>query len=123
MNVSPRALQTPNARRKLRPAKEPYWADLRRGLAVGYYRGPDAGTWWLREYRNGKYVKRRLGAADDDVKADGADVLSWDDAKKLAGGEARPTVTKPGRYTVDDAADAYFEMRAKKGDVTRDRAT
>jgi hypothetical protein len=52
-------LQTREARRKLVSAKEPYWREVRRGLHVGYYKGHDTGTWWLREIREGR---RQSGA-------------------------------------------------------------
>jgi hypothetical protein len=60
-------LQSREARQKLEPAKEPYWRELRRGLHVGYYKGHKTGTWWLREIREGKRAKRRVGLADDHV--------------------------------------------------------
>ena len=64
-------LQTREARQKLAPAKEPYWREIRRGLHVGYYKGHATGTWWLREIREGRRTKRRVGFADDHVPADG----------------------------------------------------
>src|SRR5215469_4242162 len=68
-------LQTREARQKLAPAKEPYWREIRRGLHVGYYKGHETGTWWLREIREGRRAKRRVGLADDHVPADGKAVL------------------------------------------------
>ena len=47
-------LQSREARQKLEPAKEPYWRELRRGLHVGYYKGHETGTWWLREIHIGR---------------------------------------------------------------------
>src|SRR5215468_10472597 len=64
-------LQSREARQKLETAKEPYWRELRRGLHVGYYKGHETGTWWLREIREGRRAKRRVGLADDHVPADG----------------------------------------------------
>jgi hypothetical protein len=64
-------LQTREARQKLAPAKEPYWREIPRGLHVGYYKGHGTGTWWLREIREGRRAKRRVGLADDHVPADG----------------------------------------------------
>jgi integrase len=52
-----------------------------------------------------------LGTADDLVPADGVSVLSWEDVQRIAGGEDRPTVTRPGKLTLTEAADAYFDTR------------
>jgi hypothetical protein len=57
-------LQTREARQKLAPAKEPYWREIRRGLHVGYYKGRGTSTWWLREIRDGRRAKRRVGLAE-----------------------------------------------------------
>jgi hypothetical protein len=70
-------LHTREARKKLRPRDKPYFHELRRGLALGYRRGTEGGSWMLREFRGGRYVQRRLGAADDDTPSDGISVLSW----------------------------------------------
>jgi integrase len=56
-------------------------------------------------------VKRRLGAADDDAPSDGVSVLSWEEACAAALGAERPTVTKPSKYTVAEAAQEYFDTR------------
>jgi integrase len=71
----------------------------------------DTGSWLLREFRNGRYVKRRLGLTDDTVPSDGLRVLTWAEAHQLALGAERPTVTKPGKLTLADAAEAYFATR------------
>ena len=123
-------LQTRDARKKLAPRDKPYFLELRRGLALGYRRGSEGGSWLLREFnpragKNGRggYVQHRLGAADDDVPADGTVILSWSDAQTKALGVDRPTVAKPGKYTVDLAAEDYFTVRAKESDTAGDRLT
>jgi integrase len=121
--ATPLRLQTREARKKLVAREDPYWYELRRGLALGYVRGAEGGYWRLREYRNGRYSKRRIGLADDDVAADGSSVLSWEDAQRVALGDDRPTVTKPGKYTVAQAAEAYFDFRAKRSSTAGDRLT
>jgi integrase len=118
-------LQTREARRKLAPQLEPYWHEIRRGMAIGYYRGARGGVWWLREVRDGKRVKRRIAVADDELDADGKDVLSWDQAIKVAIGEERPTVVVLPPYTVKQAIEDYFEHRRAKspsGSVATDQA-
>jgi integrase len=107
-------LQTRDARRRLAVRHEPYWHELRRGLHLGYRKGGSGGVWWLREFRNGRYAKRRLGIADDDLEADATAVLSWSDALTVAVGEQRPTAHAPVPYTVCDALDDYFAHRAAK---------
>jgi integrase len=114
-------LHTREARRKLVPRDAPYYIELRRGLAIGYRRGGQSGSWLVREFKadvthkmGGRYLKRRLGVADDELPADGKTVLSWEDATKLALGEERPTVTQPGRLTLAEAAQAYFDTRTAR---------
>src|SRR6266446_2438056 len=116
-------LSTREQRKKLAPRDSPYWIELQRGLRLGYRKGTEAGVWVLREFREGRYVRRRLGIADDSTPADGQTVLSWQDAQRLAIGSDRPTLTRPGRYTVDQAAEDYFEIRAKESDTAGDRLT
>ena len=111
-------LTTREARKKLPARDKPYFHELRRGLALGYRKGSAGGSWLLREFKpnagqdsRGAYVQRRLGVADDELAADGVSVLSWEHATSLALGEERPTVTKPGKLTLADAAQAYFDTR------------
>src|SRR5690242_19567070 len=96
-------LQTREARQKLALAKEPYWREIRRGLHVGYYKGDRTGTWWLREIREGRRTKRRVGLADDHVPADGEAVYSFEQLLKIALAEERPTAGPARDYTVEDA--------------------
>ena len=119
----PRRLQTREARKQLTRRQEPYWHEIRRGLAIGYRQGTEGTSWLLREFRRGRYTKRRIGAADDELPADGATVLSWSQALNLALGSDRPTITKPGHFLVRDAASAYFEIRGKRSSVDQDRQT
>src|SRR5215813_10208851 len=111
-------LSTREARKKLASRDKPYFHELRRGLAVGYRKGTDGGSWLLREFNpkagkdgRGGYVQRRLGIADDELPADGVSVLSWQDATVVALGQERPTITKPGKLTLTEAAEAYFDTR------------
>jgi integrase len=121
-------LHTREARKKLTPREEAYWFDLRRGLAIGYKRRGQNGTWWLREFKRdplskagGRYVRRRLGLADDVLPANGTSVLTWQDATTAALSDQRPTVTKPGKLTLSDAARAYFDTRQARN--TQDEFT
>jgi len=116
-------LQTREARGRLAAREEPYWLELRRGLAIGYRRGSDSGSWLSREYRGGRYIKRRLGLADDAAAADGATVLSWNQAQTVALGAERPTVTRPGKYTVQQAWEDYSATRRRGPPNASERGT
>ena len=122
-------LATVEARKALKVAHEPYWHELRRGLHVGYRQGATGGTWWLREYRDGRLHKRRVAQADGpDLAADGRDVLTWEQVLRIASDPERPTTQPVGDYTVKDAIDAYLEHRAAKSPpqsvaVDRSKAT
>ncbi len=107
-------LSTREARQKLPPQHEPYWHEVRRGLHIGYRKGRDGATWWLREYRERRLSKRRVGTADDDFDANGETVFSWADVLKIALGETRPTVTKAAAYTLRQAFEDYWEFRGAK---------
>jgi integrase len=111
-NTASIRLHTREARKKLERRDKPYFVELRRGLALGYRRGATGGAWLLREFRGERYVQRRLAAADDDVPSDGIAVLSWQEAQSKALGLDRPTITKPGKYTVAEAAQEYFDTRS-----------
>jgi integrase len=115
-------LQTREARRKLAARDRPYYVELRRGLALGYRKGTDGGSWLMREYRGNRYMKRRIGAADDETPADGLSVLSWADAQAQALGSDRPTITTPGKLLVREAWDDYCRTRATPLDE-RERVT
>jgi integrase len=119
-------LQTRDSRRKLPGNHEPFWHEVRRGLYVGYRKGLSGGVWWLREFREGHYIKRRLGIADDEIDGNGATVLSWDDVLRQVMREQRPTLNAAGpSYTIKQALEDYFAHRSAKsplGSVETDRA-
>lgn len=131
--ITVKHLKSPTARKALqrhtdnKSRVEPYFVPHSQGVSLGYRPGlpRGAGSWVLREFRPGKphgrYVKRLLGTADDITTADGVRVLSWEDAQKLATGEDRPTITRPGRLTVAQAANDYFATR--QGGAVQDRIT
>lgn len=107
-------LGSKDARRKLRPAKEPYWRLLTEGCHLGYYRGARVGRWVARFRKAGSsagYSKATLGEADDRLDADGRAILSFEQADSAArtwfeqmarGGRGRAA------DTVGDALNAYL---------------
>lgn len=119
-------LSTREQRKKLqRPAGpgsriDPFWVEHGRGISIGYRPATEpgiAGRWLIREFKRGRYVKRSVGLADDVVPADGVTVFSWGDVQRIASGADRPTVTRPGRYTVQRAYDDYCAARKSPLDV------
>lgn len=117
-------LSTREQRKKLRRPSgsksriEPFWIEHGRGISIGYRPATEAaaaGRWLIREFKpgtpRGRYVKRSVGLADDVVPADGVTVFAWADVQKLASGEERPTVTRPGKHTVQAAYDDYCAAR------------
>ena len=109
-------LENRAARERLRPAREPYWRAISSGCHIGYYRGPQGGTWIARSRRGGGakgYFQRRLGDADDIQDADGTDILNFRQAQEKAWTwwESLATAAgrRPERYTVADALDDYLE--------------
>jgi integrase len=108
-------LQTRDARRQLPRRQQPYWHELRRGLTLGYYKGPAGGTWLLREYKGkGNRPQRRVGLADDQVPADGETVFSWAQVLSLALGADRPTAHIVSAYSVSDGLEDYWKSRHAK---------
>ena len=112
MSRLPPRISTATSRKHLPPRDAPYWTELRRGLRLGYIK-PKSGTgiWALREFRGGRYVRRRLGLADDLAPADGTAILAYSDAQRLALASERPTVTVSGKHTATAAWEAYRATR------------
>ena len=116
-------LDTRSARTRLSPRREPYWAAISPGHALGYRRSKTAGTWIARRYdRNASPQMRHqaLGAADDVLDADGSGVLTFAQAQErarawfadLLAGDDEPA---GGSWTVADALDAYLEKLQAEG--------
>jgi integrase len=120
---------TRTARWKLGAQREPYWRALAEGCAIGYRKGAKGGTWIARRYSAGtgrEYCS--LGTADDMLDADGAEVLSFDEAQEKArawfADRAReaaglePVELAP--YTVADAIKDYLAHYEARGGKDRD---
>ncbi len=104
-------LESRQARRSIPPRHEPYWRQIEPGLAVGYRNG----VWYARYHKDGRYRKERLGKADDLHDANGKDVLSFQQAQRLAIKSADRRASEPAKkrlkahYTVADAIEDYLE--------------
>jgi len=124
-------LETKTARGRLKHRGKPYFVDLARGLAAGYRTSKrGAGKWVARYYEGGRdYSFETIGTADDDLPADGAVVLDFDQAQDIAREKWRTRqlvqkgVEDPRKpYTVRRACEAYYEyLEANDKDVERVR--
>jgi integrase len=124
-------LDTRAARLRLTKRREPYWRSISQGLAVGYRKGANGGTWIARHY-SAEHGRRyqSIGTADDVADADGAHVLSFAQAQEAARkwfahlarhdrGEVRS-----GPYTVRECLEEYltwFQGHRKSGIDARSR--
>src|SRR6516162_10954644 len=108
-------LDTRSARSKLAQRRERYWRRISGGLALGYRKGANGGSWIARHY-SAEHGRRyqSVGTADDVADADGAHVLSFAQAQEAARkwfahlarhdrGEVRS-----GPYTVRECAEEYL---------------
>ena len=112
-------IQTRAARARLPQRRKPYWLCLRPGqLHLGYVRRyvDAAGHWTVRRYNGGGTYKvaRLAGVADDIEAANGATVLSFNQAQDLA---LRPTPqTQTGSpMTVAQAVAGYLDYLQTSG--------
>ena len=120
--VRDRNLESRDARRKLPASGKPYWRAIDRGLHLGYRKGKESGVWVRRRYLGGQtYRVESIGKADDNLDADGIDVLDfWQAQAKVREKIASRDAT--GAYTVAEAVAAYLDMlegRASHHDATK----
>ncbi len=106
---------------KLPPRKEPYWRQIVPGTFVGYYRGARGAAWLVRQREAAGYRAQRLGTPDDHTEADGAVVLTYAQAVRMAtttqleARTARPKHYADGQ-TLDAVLEDYFDSHlAGKG--------
>ena len=124
-------LDTRASRHRLRKRREPFWRSISSGLAVGYRKGANGGTWIARHYsaeRGRRY--QSIGTADDIADADGVHVLKFAQAQEAArkwfahlarhdrGG------VRSGPYSVRECLEEYLtwlQGHRKSGDDARYR--
>lgn len=115
------SLQSRDGRLRLPESDDIHWTTLHEGLAIGYRRGRRGGTWWARRRYGRKYMKARVGIADDIDDADGITVLDYKQAhrKVLEFNDAEPEADeKPvvgSTYTVGQAMTAYLKHHRLHG--------
>jgi integrase len=120
-------LESQSARARLKRGRQPHWQALIEGrVHLGYqcWKGEPVGRWLLRRYikATGKYRVQALGRADDGARADGANVLSFEQAKA----KAHAMVANPNgngkieRLTVRQAMERYIDYKHQKGQPVGD---
>jgi integrase len=117
-------LDTPSARAKLAPRREPYWAVLVTGCAIGYRKLARGRGTWIARFRDdrGKQRYSALGPADDINDPEGGLALSYGAAQEKARGwfrlAARGFDDQPqrtGPYAVKDACTDYMADYTSRG--------
>ena len=117
-------IETRTARAKLKRGRQAHWRAILPGrLHLGYQRKPEAtaGRWLLRRHQGNAYRVEALGWADDADDADGASVLTFEQAQAKAlenadAGEGQPR----HRLTVRRAIADYTEFKRAEGRSTND---
>lgn len=90
-------------------ANKRHWQTVGKSLALGYRRGKNGGTWYVRLAQpNNQYRIEAIGIADDHRDADGESVLDYFQAQDKARIKANQRVKSPGRYYVKDAISDYL---------------
>jgi len=108
-------LGTRSARSILKARHQPYWLNIAEGVAIGYRRGPQGGSWYCRGYEGaGKYLQEYLAGADDHVDANGETVMTFYQAQERARALAKQRNRQRGigvraDATVKQAAERYVE--------------
>jgi integrase len=116
-------LDTRAARLRLRIRPEPYWRVLEKGLALGYRRRANGGTWLARRWANtGRYVEHKIATADNLQDAEGVAVLDFGQAQHAArewwrAGLRREEGHDPSTdpLTVSDAITDYLKALERRG--------
>ncbi len=123
-------IDTPTARRRLRPRPNPYWRRVDRTCHLGYRRNASgAGTWVARHYDGTRYVEERLAIADDVLPSDGSTVLDFTEAQERARTwfsrqrrRAAGELAEPGPVTVAKVVEQYLAwLEARGGAATAAR--
>jgi integrase len=117
----------------LKRGRQAHWQAIVTGrVHLGYQRWPDEpeGRWifrrWIaRKYRDGRYSYNRyeattLGRADDNTRANGTTVLSYDQAAAAIRAMIDAPAARPHRMRVRDAFERYVEFKRTQGQSVAD---
>jgi integrase len=122
-------LESTTARARLKRGRQPHWQALVEGkVHLGWqcWKGEPVGRWVLRRYiGNGKYRVLALGRADDSARADGVDVLSFEQAKAKAHAMVASPANGNGngpivRLSVRRAIERYIDFKHQQGQPVDD---
>jgi integrase len=115
-------LETHTARAKLERGREPHWRSLGGRSHLGYRRreGDREGRWVVRRFIDGAYRALTLAVADDARAADGARVMSFEQALAGALAAVDAPKAKARHIKVRKAMDDYFAAKDAAGQATRD---
>jgi integrase len=114
--VKSRALDSREARSRLKPRGMPYYAALDKALHIGYRRlRGKSGTWWARHYiGDGQYTVDSIGVADDHTETYGVEILDYWQAqakcRELQSARVANGAGKVGPFTVKDAIEDYLQF-------------
>ena len=116
-------LDTRAARLRLGIRPEPYWRTLEKGLAIGYRRRTNGGTWLARRRAAvDGYIEHKLAITDDLQDADGVAILDYGHAQREAREWWRAELrqeeghhTHAGPYTVAAAVSDYLKAFERRG--------
>lgn len=105
-------LQSRAARTALKSRNQPYWANIGKGLYLGYRKGPKAGSWYWRTYTGKRrYHQALIARADDHLDADGVHTLTYyqaAEAARKASGDFERAGAPGASLTVEQAAKRYL---------------
>ena len=121
-------LESRTARRALKMSGKPYYRAIDEGLHLGYRKNATGGKWVARWYDgDGKYATGTIGAADDNIDADGAEHLSFAQAQAAARAlmiarrrAAQGDLVPLRAYTVADCMTDYLDWLEVHGKSARD---
>lgn len=104
-------LITRESRLKLEFKKEPYWRPFCKGCFIGYRKGPQGGSWWLRLIKPGtkSYKRIVIGKADDILAPNGDDILSFKEAQFKAQALMDTLLKEHPKVTVEYASIHYMK--------------
>ncbi len=102
-------IDTRSKRLKL-PMGKRYWQTIGKGLAIGYRKGKNGGTWYARfSLADNKYRVEGIGVSDDYRDADGIEVLDYFQAQDRIREMSGAATVEKARYTIADAITDYLK--------------
>ena len=121
-STSDAPITTRAARERLASRREPYWRGIESGIAVGYRRNANGGAWLARVLDGTRYREQGIGRADDNLPANGADILDFRQAqtKTIAWAAQQRRIAAGLEPTPPKAAAAPFTVANAIADHLRD---